>query len=100
MLVFGPKQSLIEDLKRDLSRHVELSDLGPTKFYLGIEIHRDRPTKRLVLSQKRYLNQILDKYNKRGLNPMSSPSEVGVWLAKASTSYIVDLINMENFNNK
>ena len=80
MLIFGPKLEDISTLKVNLSKHIEVSDLGEVKYYLGIEVTRDRRNKTIQLSQQGYLEKILDKYNKRGLTPVTTPAEVGIRL--------------------
>jgi len=39
----------------ELATHCKLQDLEPTSFLLGIEITRDRPKRRLYLSQCQYI---------------------------------------------
>ena len=84
MLIFSPTLDLVKQVKSNLSKHLEISDLGEVKHYLGIEVSRDKPNKTITLSQKGYLLKILERYNKSGLNPVSTPIEVGVRLEKAS----------------
>ncbi|CAK1360488.1 unnamed protein product [Cercospora beticola] len=85
MLIFSPNISLAKEFKTNISKHLEISDLGPIKYYLGIEVSRDRPNKVITLSQKGYLLKILEKYNKKGLRPVSTPIEQSVRLEKART---------------
>jgi hypothetical protein len=40
-----------------------MKDLGEASFALGIEIHRDRSRGILCLSQKYYVNRILERFN-------------------------------------
>jgi hypothetical protein len=40
-----------------------MKDLGEASFALGIEIHRDRSRGILRLSQKYYINRILERFN-------------------------------------
>jgi hypothetical protein len=41
---------------------MEVTDLGPIKFFLGIEISRNRKEKSITLSQKEYTQKLLDKF--------------------------------------
>ena len=54
--------SLLDDLVVELSRSFKLRDLGPTTALLGIEIARDRPNRRLMLSQCQYILDVLERY--------------------------------------
>ena len=61
---------------------LELSSLGEAKFFLGIEIIRDRSKRPLYLKQTEYIRNILAKYNKQGLSPVSTPAEAEIRLNK------------------
>ena len=41
----------------------QMKDLGETSFAFRIEIHRDRSCGLLHLSQKYYINRILERFN-------------------------------------
>ena len=82
MLIFSSNKELVRELKDNLSKSLELSDLGDVNYYLGIEVTRNREHKTITLSQKGYLEKILTRFNKRGLNPVSSPIENSLRLEK------------------
>ncbi len=63
LLVFAENKNEINSLKQQLKRKLELSDLGNISYYLGIEISRDRTKNKLFLSQKKYINELLSKFN-------------------------------------
>jgi len=50
MLIFSPTLNLAKEFKSNLSKNLEISDLGPVRHYLGIEVSRDRPNKVITLS--------------------------------------------------
>ena len=50
---------LLHNIKRLLSKHFEMKDLGETSFVLGIQIHRDRSQGTLGLSQMSYIDKVL-----------------------------------------
>jgi len=50
-----------------------MKDLGPTKKILGMEIHRDRKSRCLWLSQQGYVEKVLDKFNMSNAKLVSSP---------------------------
>jgi hypothetical protein len=47
-----------------------MKDLGETSYVLEIEIHRDRRKWVLELSQKSYIEKVLNKFNMHKCNPM------------------------------
>ncbi|KAJ3494544.1 hypothetical protein NMY22_g20057 [Coprinellus aureogranulatus] len=67
----------------ELGQRFKLRDLGETKFILGIEITRDRPSSSISLSQHQYVLDILARFNMSDCNP--APEEVE---AMRSTPYL------------
>ena len=61
--IIGAKNSNeIQKLKDLLSTRFSMTDLGPIRQYLGMEITRDRNKKTLRISQGRYIQKILDRF--------------------------------------
>lgn len=56
-------ESKIDELKKHLSGRFEMKDLGPIKQILGIEIARDRKKDCLSLSQKGYIEKVLEMFD-------------------------------------
>ena len=50
-------------MKKDLSSEFEMKDLGKAKKVLGMEIKRDRKCGKMSLTQKRYLQKVLQRFN-------------------------------------
>ena len=63
MLIVGKNASRIDRLKEQLSRSFAMKDLGPAKQILGILITRDRASKKLHMSQKHYIEKVLERFN-------------------------------------
>ncbi len=61
--VMGVKRSgHIERVKRELTTEVEMVDMEPISFYLGLKVESDRQKKKPKLSQPAYIDKILLKY--------------------------------------
>ena len=54
---------LLHQTKKYLSRNFEMKDMGEATYVIGIEIFRDRSQGLLGLSQKTYINKILERFN-------------------------------------
>jgi hypothetical protein len=65
----------IDSVVQELSQHFKLRDLGPTTQLLGIEIHRDRPNRRLSISQSQFISNLIQEH---GLSDSKSTSTVTV----------------------
>ena len=61
ILLASSDVDLLPETKKFLSSKFAMKDLGEASFILGIEIHRDRRNGVLALSQKAYLEKILNK---------------------------------------
>jgi hypothetical protein len=64
-------KNLVE--KTQLSGEFEMKDLGATKKILGMEIHRDREAGKLFLSQKIYIEKVLEHFSMQRSKPVSTP---------------------------
>ena len=71
MLIASKSQEEIEKLKIQLRKEFEMKDLSEAKKILGMEIKRDRHSKKLYLSQKEYLKRVLKRFD------MNKKNEVG-----------------------
>ncbi|GKF50841.1 retrovirus-related pol polyprotein from transposon TNT 1-94 [Tanacetum coccineum] len=63
MLVAAPNKDRINRLKAQLARKFEMKDLGPANKILGMQVHRDRVSRKIWLSQKSYVKNILQRFN-------------------------------------
>ena len=73
ILLASNNLGLIRETKRFLSQNFDMKDIGEASYVLGIEIHRDRSKKILGLSQKAYINKILERFNMRNCSGSIAP---------------------------
>lgn len=71
-LIMGPDVSKIMSAIVDIGKEFDITDLGPTKMFLGVEIVRGQGF--VTLSQKRYTLSLLKKYATHGRHTVSSPA--------------------------
>ncbi|KAK4382648.1 Retrovirus-related Pol polyprotein from transposon TNT 1-94 [Sesamum angolense] len=62
-------------LKAMLSQEFDMKDLGATTKILGMEIHRDRGSRKLWLSQRGYVEKVLDRFEMSKAKSVSTPLE-------------------------
>ena len=53
---------LLHETKKFLSKNLEMKYVGETSYVIGIEIFRDKSQGLLGLSQKAYINKVLEKF--------------------------------------
>lgn len=68
---------VLYETKKFLSKHFEMKDLGEASFVLGIQIQRDRSRGILGLSQKRYIEKILERFGMKNCKPGDTPISKG-----------------------
>lgn len=73
MLIASKDKTLIGMLKSQLSKEFEMKDMAAAKKILGMEIHKDRKAGKLYLSQERYLEKVLCKFNMDNCKTVSAP---------------------------
>ncbi len=73
MIITGNDPLNISQLKKNLSKEFEVKDLGQLRYFLGIEIARF--PKGIVLSQRKYVSDLLHETSMLGCRPASSPIE-------------------------
>ncbi|SJL16752.1 uncharacterized protein ARMOST_20281 [Armillaria ostoyae] len=56
-----------------LNKRFKINDLGPADVFLGIKIKRDRPNRKLRISQTDYIEELLHSYSMDSVNPTSVP---------------------------
>ena len=82
MLVVGSNMQEIVNLKLKLSKQFEMKDLGAAKQILGMRIKRDTNSRTLLLSQDKYINKVLSRFNMQNAKVVSTPLGVHFRLSK------------------
>ena len=73
ILVFGSQQQLIEEFRGKLKEEFDVSDIRKCVYYLGMQVKQDTKTGDITLYQSNYIQQILERFNLKDIQPVSSP---------------------------
>ena len=73
ILLTSNNLGLIRETKQFLSQNFDMEDTGEASYVIGIEIQRNRSRKILWLSQKAYINKILERFNMRNCSASVAP---------------------------
>ncbi|TXG72437.1 hypothetical protein EZV62_001016 [Acer yangbiense] len=73
MLIACQDMSRIQKLKMQLSKEFDMKDLGAAQKILGMQIRRDRVEGKIWLSQAKYIQNILERFNMNEAKPVTTP---------------------------
>ena len=68
---------MMKNTKDFLSKNFEMKDMGEANYVIGIEIFRDRSQGLLGLSQKAYINKILERFKMEKCSASTVPIQKG-----------------------
>jgi len=80
--------AMFEEFKKSIIDEFEMSDLGLMHYFLGIEVVQSG--KGIFISQKKYIKEILERFQMMDCNPVNTPVELGLKLHKDPTGKKVD----------
>src|SRR5271168_2704740 len=83
--IVGKTKALIARFKVEIAKFVEITDMGELHWILGIEVRRIREERKILLSQKSYIDSILRRYNFDDLKPVSTPMDPNTRLTSAQS---------------
>jgi len=72
--------------KEELHSKWEITDLGPTKFALGIAIECDHEKHTISLSQTAFINHLIDQFNLSDAHPTNMPMVQGLQIQHPNKS--------------
>ena len=85
MLIVGQDVGVVGNLK-DLFKSFDMKDLVSARQILGMHILRDRKVKKLWLSQEKYIERVLERFNMKHAKPVSTSLGAHFKLRKKSCS--------------
>ena len=59
----------MHEVKQFFTENFDMKDMGEASYIIGIEIHRDRSLGILGLSQKAYINKVLERFRMKSCSP-------------------------------
>ena len=80
IVITGSDSKGILSLKSFLHSKFHTNDLGMLKYFLGVKVLRSK--QRILLSQRKYVLDLLSKIGKLGAKPCSTPMTLNVQITK------------------
>lgn len=75
----------ITQFKDDLRQHFEITDLGELNWLLGLKVQRDRTARTITLSQRAYVDTVLERFGLTDAKTAQTPMEAGTLLSDAQS---------------
>jgi hypothetical protein len=88
LVITDTKEAEVAAFKEEMKATIQMSDLGPLSFYLGIEVHQDDSG--ITLRQTAYAKRIVELAGLTDCNPSLTPMEERLKLSRDSTAEEVD----------
>ena len=89
--------SYLSFCKQELKTVFPITDLGPMTYFLGVEVKRNTSLGQISLSQSRYIDNILKRFNMEHCKPISTPLPTALKLSiEDSPKSIIEETEMEN----
>lgn len=65
-------------LKIELMKRFQIKDLGEIRQCLGLSVERNKQTGEIFVHQKRYIEEILKRFNMEDSKPVATPVDLGM----------------------
>ncbi|CAN0876377.1 Retrovirus-related Pol polyprotein from transposon TNT 1-94 [Linum grandiflorum] len=88
MILTGDDVNGIAAVKKVLHDSFKLKDLGTLSYFLGLEIQRS--TRRIFVSQRKYISELLEEAHHSTCTPVSTPMEVNLKLSREDGELLVE----------
>jgi hypothetical protein len=95
--IVASSSSLVAGFKTEIAKYVDITDLGNLHWILGIEVLRICEERRILWSQRSYIDSILRRYGLEDSKAVSIPMDPNVRLTSAqSLTSTEDFVRMRN----
>ncbi|CAL1357723.1 unnamed protein product [Linum trigynum] len=84
IVITGNDSALIRRLMEFLHANFALRELGPLSYFLGIEVHRSSTG--IILSQRKFILDLLERAKMSQANPISTPATVDLLQQSAAAT--------------
>jgi len=82
LIILASNVSILKWLKSRLEDEFDMSDLGELHYCLGVEFKRDRVNRTITMSQSKYIEEVLKRFNMEECKPIGTLLDVNSKLLK------------------
>ncbi|BFG35668.1 hypothetical protein CerSpe_219420 [Prunus speciosa] len=80
LIYMGSDKAMFDEFKNSMMIEFDISNLGLMHYFLGIEVNQYPAG--IFLSQKKYVQEVLDRFHMKDCNPVGTPTSSDLKLAK------------------
>jgi hypothetical protein len=80
MLLIGNNMDTIKEVKKQLSSKFDMKDISASNFILGMDIKKDRATRKIWLNQTKYIETVQKWFNMQDCKPVKVSIPMGARL--------------------
>jgi hypothetical protein len=77
LILAASSKTELKDFKQTMADKFAMKDLGELETYLGLKIIRDREKRTIALSQSKYIENMLERFELMEAHPCPTPLELG-----------------------
>ena len=75
LLVTSINESALKSQKLQFSKQFKMNDFGIATFCLGIEIEHNAVSKSIAISQRLYIDKVLERFGVQDCRPVGTPMD-------------------------
>lgn len=83
LIITGPDKNKINDLVSKITKQIKLEKIGNINQFLGMEITTEYDKQIINMNQNKYTVNLLERFDKNNMNPVTSPVEMGINLERS-----------------
>ena len=80
LILTGNNELMFVEFKKSMMLEFDMTDLGKMRYFLGIEVMQRSDD--IFISQKKYTQEVLERFNMYKCNPVHNPMVPGLELTK------------------
>ena len=84
MVIISKDLESVQSIKKKLSHAFEMTDMGEIGQCLGLKITRDRPARKLFISQENYVRKVVEMFRMQDSIPTGTPLNHSIVLLKSN----------------
>ena len=88
IIITGTDAGMIKSLQDFLRHYFHMKDLGPSHYFLGLEVHQS--PKSLFVNQHKYTSDLIELADLHDSSPVDTPIEVNLKLSKDNGDLLPD----------